>query len=493
MSPKGPEDTNLLLTLLRVLAGLTEKELAALLQLSDTHRLSKFERGRKDLSLPELEEIAAVMGYPAWFLQDAFGFVQRSRWALSVGARDERGEAGPLSALAETEAILAEHQLFHSESLPQMISRIKLAVWTRFDRALANDLWDVLRPWTPEARLETVQESSRLFHRWSLCEQLVEQSLQAAGDDGDKALELAELACVLAERLPGADGWRRRAQGYCLFHVGNAWRVKGELQLARATFERAQALWDDGEPCDPGAFAPARVLGLRATLLREERKLSESLPLYDEALQLPVTRERPYLLLGKSKALEEQVEYREAVAVLAAAREVIPEGDLLLHLSASFKEAVLCCHLEQYTEASALLPELHGLVEKVGENMNRLRLTWLEGRIARGFDRNQLALAAFAKVRHELAARKVRYDQALVTLEIAEILAEEGRHHEVQELTRELVPVFEDQGVHREAARALRLFCEAAERQTLTVELARQLVRYLYRARNNPELRFQPL
>lgn len=491
MSPKGPEDTNLTLTLLRELADLSEKELAALIGLSDTHRLSKLERGRRELPLPELAEIAASLGFPSWFLHEAISFVQLSRWALSVAAGDDRGQAGPRSAAEEEEAILAEHRIFQDHSLRQLISRVHLETWTRFDRDLAADFWDLLRSWTPQ-QLALVPDA-QLFQRWSLCEMLVEQSVQAAGDDPNRALQLAELARALAERLPGAEGWRQRALGYCLFHVGNAWRAKGELKLARETLEQAQRLWEDGKPADLGAFDEARVLDIQATLLRSEGKLAESLQLYDEALRLPVTRERPFLLLGKSMALEEQVKYKEAVDVLSSARQAILESDLRLQLYASFKEAVLSCHLEQFAQASALLPELQELVGKVGERLSRVRLVWLEGRIARGLGRPQLAITAFAKAREEFAARGARYDQALVTLELAEVLAAEERFYEVQHLTRELVPVFEDQGVHREAARALRLFCEAVERQILTVELARQLVRYLYQARNNPELCFSPL
>jgi hypothetical protein len=44
--------------------------------------------------------------------------------------------------------------------------------------------------------------------------------------------------------------------------------------------------------------------------------------------------------------------------------------------------------------------------------------------------------------------------------------------------------------VHAEARKALDLFRRAAEQERLTVELARRLLAYLHRARNDPALRF---
>jgi hypothetical protein len=68
---------------------------------------------------------------------------------------------------------------------------------------------------------------------------------------------------------------------------------------------------------------------------------------------------------------------------------------------------------------------------------------------------------------------------------------EEGRTAEVKRLVLLMEPVFRDQGVHAEAQKALELFRQAVGLETLTVELVRRLVAYLYRAQHNPELRFE--
>jgi len=68
------------------------------------------------------------------------------------------------------------------------------------------------------------------------------------------------------------------------------------------------------------------------------------------------------------------------------------------------------------------------------------------------------------------------YDAALVTLELAVLLAEQGRTAEVKELAGETAAIFKAQGVERERLGALVLFRQAADAERLTAALARQLL-----------------
>ncbi|MDP9120396.1 MAG: hypothetical protein M3O15_03365 [Acidobacteriota bacterium] len=119
-------------------------------------------------------------------------------------------------------------------------------------------------------------------------------------------------------------------------------------------------------------------------------------------------------------------------------------------------------------------------------------MIWLEGRVAAGLGRPGEGAAAFEQVRQEFRERGMAYDYGLVTLELAALHLAQGRNAEVRELAPQLVWIFEVNGIHREALAALRLFRQAALEERLTGELARRMVRYLYRAQDNPELRFEP-
>jgi hypothetical protein len=138
-----------------------------------------------------------------------------------------------------------------------------------------------------------------------------------------------------------------------------------------------------------------------------------------------------------------------------------------------------------------LLAEVRRLTLKLGKALDSLRLRWLEGRVAAGLGQRPEALAALSQVRAELAGRGIAYDAALATLELAVLYLEEEQTGKVKTLARQMGPIFKAQGVHQEALVALRLFCQAAERETATIELARQVIEFLYRAQHNPRLRFE--
>ncbi|HEY6320776.1 MAG TPA: hypothetical protein VJA16_04375, partial [Thermoanaerobaculia bacterium] len=101
------------------------------------------------------------------------------------------------------------------------------------------------------------------------------------------------------------------------------------------------------------------------------------------------------------------------------------------------------------------------------------------------------AAAAFQEVRARFIEQGIGYDAALVTLELAELLAAAGQTAEVKALSRQTVPMFRALGIHAEAQRALQVFREAAESERLSAELARRLVAYFVRARHDPRLRFE--
>jgi hypothetical protein len=74
---------------------------------------------------------------------------------------------------------------------------------------------------------------------------------------------------------------------------------------------------------------------------------------------------------------------------------------------------------------------------------------------------------------------------------MATLHLEEGRTHLVKELAEELFWIFESQQVHQEALAALALFQHAARMEEAHADWTRRLVKYLYRAQYNPELRFE--
>jgi tetratricopeptide (TPR) repeat protein len=327
-----------------------------------------------------------------------------------------------------------------------------------------------------------------------MSELLCAESLQAAGDNADRALELAILALRVAELAPGEESRRQRLQGYAWAHVGNAWRVKGDLPGAEEAFRRSQSLWITGPEVDPGPLDEVRLFDLEASLRRAQARFAEALTLLDKALsrdQGMIRSDR--LLLNKATVLEALGDIEGAVSVLhQAAPSVYAKGEPRLIFALRFNLGVNLCLLGQYEGASDLLPDLRKSASQFGNDLDTARLQWLEGRILAGLGKSHEAIRNFSRVREEFSARGIAPDVALVSLELAVVYLQLDRTREVRLLTRQLAPIFRAQGMHREVLAALTLFRDAAETESLTLELARRLVAYLHRARHTPNLRFEP-
>lgn len=168
-----------------------------------------------------------------------------------------------------------------------------------------------------------------------------------------------------------------------------------------------------------------------------------------------------------------------------------PRQESRLWFALRFQLTVNLCHLKRHAEAEALLPEVRGLAAQLGNDLDLVRVLWLEGRTAAGMGRQKEAIAALSRVREEFISRGIAADAALASLEVAILYLEQKRSVDVKMLARQMTPIFQAQGIHRETLAALRLFCQAAGDETVTVEMARSLIEYLHRARYDPKLRFK--
>ncbi len=157
-----------------------------------------------------------------------------------------------------------------------------------------------------------------------------------------------------------------------------------------------------------------------------------------------------------------------------------------------FNLAVNLCHLGRHAEAAPRVAEARQLAIGLRNELDLVRVLWLEARVAGGLGQRGEAVAALRQVRRAFAERDMTYDAALATLDLAVLLLEENANAEARELAGEMVAIFEGLEVHREALAAVRVFWQAARQETATAELGRRLLRFLERARHDPELRFEP-
>jgi tetratricopeptide (TPR) repeat protein len=355
-----------------------------------------------------------------------------------------------------------------------------------FDRRRAGELLVRLEELAPEVRRVVVQVAEE-YQNWALCERVCEASVREASRNVERAAAWAQLARDIAARVKGPEEWCRRVQGYATAHVANILRVSGSLELAESTLAEAKRLWQAGS--DPaGVLDPGRLLDLEASLRRAQRRLPEALALLDEAAAVGRSPERA--LLKKGYTLAVVGEYESAVETLLRAAPLV-KGNHRLERILSGNLALTYVHLGRFTEAAELADRVRAAALEMGDEIEVLRMTWTQGRIAAGLGRATEARNLLAQARRGLAAQGMDYDVALALLEESALLLDEGRAAEVKELARGLAVVFESKGVHPEALAALRVFQKAAEQENATAELARRILGYLFRARHEPGLRFE--
>ncbi|HEY3566553.1 MAG TPA: helix-turn-helix transcriptional regulator [Thermoanaerobaculia bacterium] len=482
MERKIPPPLSLALAILRTRQGWAQKELAAAAGIP-ANLLSDYERGRKTLTRERLDFLLTLMGLqPSRALRAAMRFLED----------EEIREPDPPSPESrDIEGVAAESGRLISDATRSLMTLLTSRGQALEARRQARDLWEGLKRKDAAKRRLLVEKVAK-YQNWALSELLCEESIKAAGDSADRALDLANLALRVAELAPGEEAWRQRVQGYAWAHVGNARRVKGDLPSADEAFGRSQRLWSAGAWADAGVLNEARVLGLEASLRRVQTRFAEARDLLDRALAVDQGDEAKFLLLNKAKLLEEIDDFVGAIAALQRAAPIVEsEGGTRFLLLLRHNLALCLCALERYGEVEALLPGIETLAAKVGNDLDKLRLHWLKGRLWAGLGWRDKAAQAFFSVRDGLISRKIPYDAALVSLELAAVYLEAGRLEEVKNLARQMASVFRLQGIHREALAALMIFRDAAERKTVTLELARRLIRYLRHAEGNPGLKFE--
>lgn len=386
--------------------------------------------------------------------------------------------------------------------LPRLYSSVEAGLAKSLHEAPA--LWRKLEPYSPGRRRGLVQDTNR-FLSWGLCELLCRKSREAASADANEAVDLAELAVLIAELLrPGRsveEAWLQELRALAWAHLGNARRVLGELRSAEEAFEASAGLWEKGasEIDDALGFGPV-ILDLKASLYRAQRRFGEALLLLDQAVLAWLhgseeTRD-PHLagraLIKKAYTFDQMGEPERALETLREAAPLVDsDRDPRLLLCVRHNLLWSLTTLHNWDEAAALLPEVETLSRETGSALDLVRLRWAEGRIAAGRGETGRAEGLLREVRREFADRKMGYDAALASLEQAALYADQGRTAELRELAWELLPLFHSRDVHREALAALTLFQQAAAQETATLEMIRSLGSYLARARQDPELKWE--
>ncbi|HYU33457.1 MAG TPA: helix-turn-helix transcriptional regulator [Thermoanaerobaculia bacterium] len=445
----------------------------------DESSVRRWANGKQKLRRAQLEKLAEAARLSMTFI-DAVVLPQIAAVRLGRATEEEvfrelseaaRALEGSLAGVGRTAVVelvtfLEAESSEERESAKEQCERLK----TRE----AEDLWYLV-----EARPE--------FQTRELALLLACESEEAASDDAGRALLLARVAQRVAQLAGGG-----AIEGVTLAFMVNAYRVGNQMEEAETTFERAVDRWQAGEETERATLPGWRLLDLEGSLRRDQRRFPEALERLADAEAAAPPESIPRILVKRAVTLEHMGNAEGAIAVLqAAAVRADGQQEPRLLLKIYFNLGANLCHLDRYGDAEELLPRIAELAAGSRKELDEIRIGWLRARIAGGLGRVAEARVGFDRVRGEFERRGMGYDYALASLERAELDLREGRTAEVKSLAEEMRWIFSSKKIHREALAALALFRRAAEREQATAELAGRLVRYLYRAQHDPELKFE--
>ena len=231
-----PDELGLIFILFRSMHNWTQGELAEAMGTAPSV-ISEYENGTRRPSRRAIVRAAKAAGVPVEridqilpALRSLREIMRAHRHSHAVDPYEEAAEK--LSRGLEPLAHAAVKSIRPEPAVRRAPPRVE-------DREQARGLWERLERHEAETRRLLVEEGEE-YRSWALCELLCDKSLEEVAN---RALELAELAVFIAERIPGEDAWRSRVQGYAWAHVGNARRRRSDLRGAEEAFSRFRQLW----------------------------------------------------------------------------------------------------------------------------------------------------------------------------------------------------------------------------------------------------------
>jgi tetratricopeptide (TPR) repeat protein len=423
---------------------------------------------------------------------------------LFAGCPECRAKTDGLSRVVETEEIPPAHLPALEDAAYDAVSARVFATVPALDRRIRREheardrFLAILRaaPLGFEEILDRVDEV-RLPARAGV-DVLLTLSFDERARDPNRMFQLAYAARLAALSLPLADeavdyspSEIADVQARSWGELANAYRRNDDFLKSEEALTEAEAARTAGSG-DP--LIHARLLDVEASLRTDQRRYGEARRLLDLVVDIYLEIGEEHLagraLMSQGIGLHYDGETRDAVALLKKALSMLDGHDA--QLLASARKALLDAMAANgdYTEAASLLLRSGLRAAFKNEPVNRLKVRWLEGRIFAGLGKLERAAAAFADARESFIEHGLDYEGALIGLESAGVLLQQGHLDEVEALATEALEIFEMLEIQPEALRALSYLQRICASRKATTDLFREVVTFLERLERRPNLRF---
>ena len=220
----------------------------------------------------------------------------------------------------------------------------------------------------------------------------------------------------------------------------------------------------------------ARLAGLSAALSCAQRRFEEAFRLLDVAYtlyqDLGDTHAAGRILIARGLYAGYTGDPLDGIRFLLHGLSTIDRArEPKLAFQALHNILLLRVELGEYEQARQTLTQMRPLYDYYVSDMERLKLRWVEGKIAAGIGELDQAEAAFMAARQDFDRAGLGYRAALVSLDLVAVWLRQGRTSEIRHLVAELLGTFQAIGVEREALVGILLLRDAVECEQATVEL----------------------
>lgn len=313
------------------------------------------------------------------------------------------------------------------------------------------------------------------FWTWDLCERLLERSWELRQRAPAEMVRLAQYAVETAQRVsPRKHEARDIAdlQARAWAGLANAYRISDQFSRAEEAFRQAF------EARQRGTGSPllqARLADLSASLLCDQRHFPQAFQLLDFAYQTYLKHGDPHnagrALITKGWHAGWSGDPEDGIQLIARGLRLI-KRDRDPKLGFQSLHTILTFRVErgEFKTARRQIWDMRPLYDIHGENILKVKLRWIEGKVFSGLGELDRAVRAFQQAKESFLERGMDYDAALVSFDLAAAWLREGKRGEVRQLLQEMLEIFRARYIAREGIAALVMLRDAADRNEVTLE-----------------------
>ncbi len=361
--------------------------------------------------------------------------------------------------------------------------------YVRRERARVPEVLELLRAKGAHGLLAKPRLFGSLAGYWAL----LDRSHELRYDDPTQMIDLARLALIVAEGLNSERHGETTVADLCCrasIELANAFRAADLLDEARSTLGDAVQWLHKGTG---DSRLEVRLYDVQASLLADSRHFEAACEALDVVYKTQLQHGDRHLagraLIKKGLYIDYKGHPGGAIPVIRQGLTMIDgERDPSLLFAALHNLARCLMEIGQLRSARSLLWENRRRYKQELGRVNDLKLLWLQAQIDLGLGDRERAKERFCSVKDGFWEARLPYKEALVSLELALVYANEGRAAEARTLGMEAAEVFLSLGIERESMSAVLLLRRAFELRVLPVALLTSVLEFLRETEKGPGL-----